>query len=96
MRIDTRWTADWCLSTRRPHRRGVKVEGRHNIRVFGWSYEQMEVLSSSPSPYTVASFLLVDFGIVDATTGAWMKYPERLTIVLEPNATPSGQPMARR
>lgn len=42
-----------------------------------------EVLSSSLSPATVASFFLLDFGLVDAATGAWKKYPERVTLVLQ-------------
>lgn len=45
-----------------------------------------EVLSSSLSPATVASFFLLDFGLVDAATGAWKKYPEKITIVLQPIA----------
>lgn len=48
-----------------------------------------ELLSSALSPATVASFFLLDFGIVDATTGAWKKYPERLTVVLQPLAARS-------
>jgi hypothetical protein len=43
-----------------------------------------ELLTSSLSAATVASFLLLDLGIVDAATGAWKKYPERLTVVLKP------------
>jgi hypothetical protein len=43
-----------------------------------------ELLSSALSTATVASFFLLDLGIVDAATGAWKKYPERLTVVLRP------------
>jgi hypothetical protein len=39
-------------------------------------------MASALSPYTVGSFLLVDFGIVDSLSGAWMKYPTRVTVVL--------------
>jgi hypothetical protein len=41
-----------------------------------------ETLSSDLSAATVASFLLLDLGIVDAATGAWKKYPGRVTIIL--------------
>jgi hypothetical protein len=47
-----------------------------------------DLLTSSLSPATVASFLLLDLGIVDAATGAWKKYPERLTVVMQPIAGP--------
>jgi hypothetical protein len=42
-----------------------------------------DLLTSSTSAATVASFFLLDLGIVDATTGAWKKYPERITVVLQ-------------
>jgi hypothetical protein len=45
-----------------------------------------ELLTSALSTATVASFFLLDLGIVDAATGAWKKYPERLTVVLQPLA----------
>jgi hypothetical protein len=48
-----------------------------------------ELLTSALSPATVASFFLLDLGIVDAATGAWKKYPERLTVVLQPIAAAS-------
>jgi hypothetical protein len=51
-----------------------------------------DVLSSSLSAATVASFFLLDFGIVDAATGAWKKYPERITIVLQPLPKPIPAP----
>lgn len=47
-----------------------------------------DVLSSSLSAATVASFFLLDFGIVDASTGAWKKYPERITVVMQPSSRP--------
>jgi hypothetical protein len=50
-----------------------------------------EILSSALSPATVASFFLLDLGIVDAATGAWKKYPERLTVVLQPAAAPAAK-----
>lgn len=42
-----------------------------------------DVLSSNLSAATVASFFLLDLGIVDAATGAWKKYPERITVVMQ-------------
>lgn len=42
-----------------------------------------EPLKSALSAMTVGSFFLLDLGIVDAATGAWMKYPSRVTIVLQ-------------
>jgi hypothetical protein len=39
-------------------------------------------MASALSPYTVGSFLLVDFGIVDSLSGAWMKYPTKITVLL--------------
>jgi hypothetical protein len=60
-----------------------------------------ELLSSALSTATVASFFLLDFGIVDAATGAWKKYPERLTVVLQPlpmstPSQPAKQPPKRK
>jgi hypothetical protein len=43
-----------------------------------------DLLTSSTSAATVVSFFTLDFGIVDAATGAWKKYPERITVVLQP------------
>ncbi|MDZ4791664.1 MAG: hypothetical protein SGJ17_10760 [Hyphomicrobiales bacterium] len=42
-----------------------------------------EVLSSELSPATVGSFFLLDLGVVDAATGAWQKYPSRVTVVMQ-------------
>lgn len=47
-----------------------------------------EALSSNMAAATVVSFFLLDLGIVDAATGAWKKYPERITVVLQPLAAP--------
>lgn len=54
-----------------------------------------DVLTSTTSNATVVSFFLLDFGIVDAATGAWKKYPERLTVVLQPLAKPGTSPKLR-
>jgi hypothetical protein len=48
--------------------------------------DTVEQLPTSLSPYTVASFLLVDFGIVDAISGAAWRYPERVTVLLQPKS----------
>ena len=50
--------------------------------------DQDEMLSSALSSATVVSFFLLDLGIVDAVSGAWKKYPERLTVVLQPAGKP--------
>jgi len=42
-----------------------------------------ESLSSVMSGMTVASFFLLDLGIVDAATGAWKKYPPKVVVVLD-------------
>jgi hypothetical protein len=49
---------------------------------------KQELLTSATSTATVVSFFTLDFGIVDAATGAWKKYPERLTVVLQPLPKP--------
>jgi len=41
-----------------------------------------ETMASALSPFRVGSFLLVDFGIVDSPSSAWMKYPTKITVVL--------------
>lgn len=51
-----------------------------------------ELLSSALSSATVVSFFLLDLGLVDAATGAWKKYPDRLTVVLQPIAKPAPAP----
>lgn len=55
-----------------------------------------EMLTSSLSTATVASFFLLDLGIVDAATGAWKKYPERITVVLQPAPKAPTPPVATK
>ncbi len=97
-----------CILTRGSETLGASVPGNRVVKVskskddimFNCSapgYEsRTEVLSSSLSPYTVASFFLLDFGIVDATTGAWKKYPERMTVVMQPAPQAPPPPSRRR
>lgn len=76
------------LGASTPDNRIVKVSKSKNDIVFDCSAQgyllKKEALSSSLSAATVASFFLLDFGIVDAATGAWKKYPEKVTIQLQP------------
>lgn len=53
--------------------------------------DKTETLSSELSAMTVASFAFIDLGIVDAATGAWKKYPSKLTMLMQPTT-----PTARR
>jgi hypothetical protein len=55
-----------------------------------------ETLTSDLSAATVASFLLLDFGIVDAASGAWKKYPAKVTVILQPAPAPPPAAPARR
>lgn len=86
------------LGASTPDRRVVNVSKSMNDISFSCSApgheSKEEVLSSSLSTATVASFFLLDFGLVDAATGAWKKYPERLTVVLQP--VPQTAPVASR
>ena len=51
-----------------------------------------EALGPDLSAATVARFFLLDFGIVDAATGAWKKYPAQVTVQLLPQPAPSPVP----
>ncbi len=70
-----------------PSNRVVTVSKSKNDLLFRCSAagyaDKTESMSSALAAATVASFLLLDFGIVDAATGAWMKYPERVTVVMQ-------------
>lgn len=83
--IVTRGGEQLGIST--PEKRAVTVsKSQHNL-----SFEctasgylpKNETLSSDLSAATVASFFLLDFGIVDAATGAWKKYPPKITVVMQ-------------
>jgi hypothetical protein len=82
---------DETIGASTPGQRLVNVSKSMNDILFKCSapghQEKEELLTSSLSTATVASFFLLDFGIVDAATGAWKKYPERLTVVLQPIAS---------
>jgi hypothetical protein len=85
-----------CVLTRKGETIGASMPGQRMVSVskamddirFQCSapgYENKEdELVSKISPATVASILLLDFGIVDAISGAATKYPDRLTVVLQP------------
>jgi hypothetical protein len=68
------------------HRRVTISKSQHEL-MFKCSapgyHGKTESLSANLAAATVASFFLFDLGIVDAATGAWMKYPERITVVLQ-------------
>ena len=72
------------LST--PERRGVTVSKSQYDLMFTCSAPgyatKTESLSSNIAAASVVSFFLLDFGIIDAATGAWKKYPERAVVVL--------------
>jgi len=73
------------LST--PERRAVRIEKSQHELEFSCTapgyHPKTETLSAALSAMTVGSFFLVDFGIVDAATGAWKKYPERVAIIMQ-------------
>lgn len=75
-----------------PEKRAVPVpKSQHDLQ-FSCSAPghqgKTETLSSNVAAATVVSFFMLDFGIVDAATGAWKKYPERITVVLQPLSSP--------
>jgi len=76
-----------------PGQRDVPVSKSYYDLVFSCSapgYDpKFENLASALSPYTVASALLVDFGIVDNISGASMKYPTKVTVILQRTGSPS-------
>lgn len=69
-----------------PGQRAIVIQKSQHDLIFTCSapgYQtKTDTLSSALAATTVASFLLLDLGIVDAATGAWMKYPSRITVVL--------------
>jgi hypothetical protein len=75
-----------------PDRRAVVISKSQHDLEFACSAQgyqaKTQTLSSTLSAATVASFFLLDLGIVDAATGAWKKYPERVGIILEPEPAP--------
>jgi hypothetical protein len=72
-----------------PEKRVVSISKSQHDLQFSCSapgYQgKTETLSSNMAAATVVSFFLLDLGIVDAASGAWKKYPERITVVLEPS-----------
>lgn len=89
-----------CLLLRQDEQIGASTPGQRVVNVHkskddiqfkcsapGYQ-DKDDVLSSRLSSATVASFFLLDLGIVDATTGAWKKYPERITVVMQPAPKP--------
>jgi len=75
------------IATSMPGQRVLEISKSQHDLTFSCSAAgytpKVDTLSSTLAAATVASFLLLDFGIVDAATGAWMKYPTRVTIVLQ-------------
>lgn len=105
--VDVSPDSGTCVLSRKGQEIGVSLPGQRVVKVSKESADirfqctaegyqpKDDVLSSSLSPATVASFFLLDFGIVDAATGAWKKYPERITIVLQPLPKPTPPPRRR-
>jgi hypothetical protein len=79
-----------------PQMRVVQIEKANGDIIFDCSapgYDPRQIpLSSALSNATVVSFFLLDFGIVDTISGAAHKYPERITVVLDPIPPPPPAP----
>jgi len=79
-----------------PEKRVVSISKSQHDLQFSCSapgYQgKTETLSSNMAAATVVSFFLLDLGIVDAASGAWKKYPERITVVLQPLEPPPVAP----
>jgi hypothetical protein len=96
VRVDVHPTNGICIISRDGNQLAVSTPDNRMVRL-GKAFTGVELHCSAPghvdtveklptslSPYTVASFLLVDFGIVDAVSGAAWRYPERVTVLLQP------------
>ena len=83
-----------------PEKRVVSISKSQHDLLFSCSapgYQgKTETLSSNMAAATVVSFFMLDLGIVDAASGAWKKYPERITVVLQPLETPPPTPRRGR
>ena len=83
-----------------PEKRAVTVSKSKNNLSFDCSapgYQpKTQVLSSDLAAATVASFFLLDLGIVDAATGAWKKYPSNVTVVLTQMPPAAPEPASKR
>ncbi len=83
-----------CEVSRQGERLGVSTPERRAIPISKSQFDlvfyctapghisKTETLSSAMAAATVVSFFLLDFGIIDAATGAWKKYPERAVVIL--------------
>jgi hypothetical protein len=76
------------LGVSTPDNRIVKVSKSTNDLIFdcrapGYK-NKTESMSLMLSRMNVSRFRLVALGIIDAATGEWKKYPERVKIVLQP------------
>lgn len=80
------------LATSTPENRVIKFDKSWKDMVISCSapgHETKQVaIVGSLSNMTVMSFFLVDFGIVDAISGAARKYPEKITVILPKVAVP--------
>jgi len=76
-----------------PEKRAVTISKSQHDLQFSCSapgyQSKTDILTSNMAAATVASFFLLDLGIVDAATGAWKKYPERISVILQPEAPPA-------
>lgn len=92
--IDVVPASGTCIVSRQGEQIGISAPGARVVTVSKSQHDlnfqcsapghkpKTESLSSNLAAATVASFFLLDLGIVDAATGAWKKYPDRVTIVL--------------
>lgn len=96
----------YCTLTREGEEIGVSSPGHRVVNIHksrkditfactapGYQ-DATETLSSDLSAATVASILLLDFGIVDAVSGASRKYPKKITVVMK--ALPENAPASKR
>jgi hypothetical protein len=83
-----------------PEKRAVTISKSQHTLQFACSapgyMPKTDTLESSLAAATVASFFLLDFGIVDAASGAWKKYPERVTVILQPDPRPLAPEVRKR
>ena len=83
-----------CDVSRQGERLGVSTPENRGLSVSKSQYDlqftcsapgyqtKTESMTSALAAATVVSFFVLDFGIVDAATGAWKKYPDKVTVVL--------------
>ena len=93
--VDVHPSTGTCVVSRKGEQLGISTPEKRIVNVSKSQHDlefscsapgyqsKTEVLTSNMAAATVASFFLLDFGIVDAASGAWKKYPEKITVVLQ-------------